>query len=68
MDLQLSNVSLFLGQRFGTKSRRSDKKNQVKTDPFSGIYHTYVPLQNIDAFYEAFGLKRGRNILNQEKS
>jgi endothelin-converting enzyme/putative endopeptidase len=35
MDLQLSNVSLFLGQRLRTKSRRSDKKNQVKTDPHS---------------------------------
>jgi endothelin-converting enzyme/putative endopeptidase len=43
-----------------TKSRRSDKKNQVKTDPHSpGIYHSYVPLKNIDAFYEAFGLKKG---------
>jgi len=43
-----------------TKTRDEAIKNQVKTDPHSpGIYRAYVPLQNVDAFYEAFGIKPG---------
>ncbi|MEM6719284.1 MAG: M13 family metallopeptidase [Bacteroidota bacterium] len=33
---------------------------QIKTDPHSpGKYRAYVPLQNVDAFYEAFDIKEG---------
>lgn len=43
-----------------TKMRDEAIKNQVKTDPHSpGMYRAYVPLQNIDAFYDAFGIKKG---------
>lgn len=43
-----------------TKARDEAVKNQVKTDPHSpGIYRAYVPLQNVDAFYDAFGIKEG---------
>jgi putative endopeptidase len=43
-----------------TKSRDEAIKNQVKTDPHSpGMYRAYVPLQNVDAFYDAFGIKAG---------
>ncbi|WP_159799836.1 M13 family metallopeptidase [Flavobacterium sp. MK4S-17] len=43
-----------------TKSRDEAIKNQVKTDPHSpGMYRAYVPLQNVDAFYDAFGIKQG---------
>ncbi|SNR86561.1 M13 family metallopeptidase [Flavobacterium sp. ov086] len=43
-----------------TKSRDEAIKNQVKTDPHSpGMYRAYVPLQNVDAFYDAFGIKNG---------
>ncbi|WP_306349567.1 M13 family metallopeptidase [Flavobacterium sp. '19STA2R22 D10 B1'] len=43
-----------------TKSRDEAIKNQVKTDPHSpGMYRAYVPLQNVDAFYEAFNIKKG---------
>ena len=43
-----------------TKSRDEALKNQVKTDPHSpGMYRAYVPIQNIDAFYDAFGIKKG---------
>jgi len=43
-----------------TKARDEAIKNQVKTDPHSpGMYRAYVPLQNVDAFYEAFGIKKG---------
>jgi putative endopeptidase len=43
-----------------TKSRDEAIKNQVKTDPHSpGMYRSYVPVQNIDAFYDAFGIKKG---------
>lgn len=43
-----------------TKSRDEAIKNQVKTDPHSpGLYRAYVPLQNVDAFYDAFGIKEG---------
>ena len=43
-----------------TKARDEAIKNQVKTDPHSpGMYRAYVPLQNVDAFYEAFNIKPG---------
>jgi len=43
-----------------TKQREEAVKSQVKTDPHSpGMYRAFVPLQNIDAFYEAFGIKKG---------
>ncbi len=38
-----------------TKMRDEALQNKIKTDPHSpGMYRAYVPLQNIDAFYEAF--------------
>jgi putative endopeptidase len=43
-----------------SKSRDEAIKNQVKTDPHSpGMYRSYVPLQNIDTFYDAFAIKKG---------
>ena len=43
-----------------TKARDEAIKNQVKTDPHSpGMYRAYVPLQNVDAFYDAFNIKPG---------
>ncbi len=43
-----------------TKMRDEAIKNQVKTDPHSpGMYRAYVPLQNVDAFYDAFNIKPG---------
>jgi putative endopeptidase len=43
-----------------TKSRDEAVKNQVKTDPHSpGMYRGYMPLLNIDAFYQAFNIKPG---------
>ncbi|MFH6997833.1 M13 family metallopeptidase [Flavobacterium sp. FlaQc-57] len=43
-----------------TKSRDEAIKSQVKTDPHSpGMYRAVVPIQNVDAFYEAFGIKKG---------
>lgn len=43
-----------------TKSRDEAIKNQVKTDPHSpGMYRAYVPSQNVDAFYQAFDIKKG---------
>ena len=43
-----------------TKARDEAIKNQVKTDPHSpGNYRAYVPLQNVDAFYKAFDIKKG---------
>lgn len=43
-----------------TKARDEAIKNQVKTDPHSpGLYRSYVPLQNVDAFYKAFNIKKG---------
>ncbi|MDR9458387.1 MAG: M13 family metallopeptidase [Salegentibacter sp.] len=38
-----------------TKMRDEALQNKIKTDPHSpGMYRAYVPLQNINAFYEAF--------------
>lgn len=43
-----------------TKIRDEALRTQVKTDPHSpGQYRAYVPLQNVDAFYEAFNVKEG---------
>jgi len=43
-----------------TKSRDEAIKNQVKTDPHSpGMYRAVVPIQNVDVFYQAFGIKKG---------
>lgn len=43
-----------------SKSREEDIKNRVKTDPHSPpMYRAYVPLQNVDAFYHAFDIKKG---------
>ncbi|WP_297516898.1 M13 family metallopeptidase [Flavobacterium sp.] len=41
-----------------SKMRDEAIKNQVKTDPHSpGMYRAYVPLINVDAFYQAFNIK-----------
>lgn len=43
-----------------TKSRDEYIKNQVKTDPHSpAMYRAYVPLQNVQSFYDAFDIKEG---------
>lgn len=43
-----------------TKSRKEALRNQIKTDPHSpGKVRATQPLVNVDAFYEAFGIKEG---------
>ncbi|HMI06473.1 MAG TPA: M13-type metalloendopeptidase, partial [Flavobacterium sp.] len=43
-----------------SKMRDEAIKNQVKTDPHApGMYRGYVPLQDVDAFFEAFNIKPG---------
>ena len=43
-----------------SKMRDEALKNQVKTDPHSpGMYRAYVPIQNLDTFFEAFKIKEG---------
>ena len=43
-----------------SKMRDEALKNQVKTDPHSpGMYRAYVPIQNLDTFYQAFNIKEG---------
>ena len=43
-----------------TKSREEALRNQIKTDPHSpGRVRATQPLVNVDAFYEAFGIKEG---------
>jgi putative endopeptidase len=42
------------------KSRPEALKNQIKTDPHApGMFRAYMPLKNVDAFYEAFDIKEG---------
>ncbi len=46
------------GTIWRTKMRDEAIKNQVKTDPHApGMYRAYVPLQNVDTWYEAFDIK-----------
>ncbi|HNP31812.1 MAG TPA: M13 family metallopeptidase [Flavobacterium sp.] len=43
-----------------SKMRDEALKNQVKTDPHSpGMYRGYVPLLNLDTFYQAWDIKPG---------
>ena len=43
-----------------SKMRDEALKNQVKTDPHSpGMYRAYVPIQNLETFYQAFDIKNG---------
>ncbi len=45
------------------KMRDEALRNALKTSPHSpGMYRAYVPLTNIDAFYEAFDIKEGDKI------
>lgn len=46
-----------------SKMRDEAIKNQVKTDPHSpGMYRAYVPLQNVDSFYQAFDINEGQKL------
>jgi endothelin-converting enzyme/putative endopeptidase len=46
-----------------TKMRDEAIKSQVKTDPHTpGMYRAYVPIQNVDAFYQAFDIKSGEGM------
>lgn len=46
------------GTIWRSKMRDEALKSQVKTDPHSpGMYRAYVPLQNIDSFYQAFNIQ-----------
>ncbi len=48
------------GTIWRSKMRDEAIKNQVKTDPHSpGMYRAYVPLQNVESFYQAFNIKEG---------
>jgi putative endopeptidase len=46
-----------------SKMRDEAIKNQVKTDPHSpGMYRAFVPLQNVEAFYQAFNITEGQKL------
>jgi putative endopeptidase len=48
------------GTIWRTKTRDEALKNQIKTDPHApGMYRAFMPLQNVDAFYEAFNIVEG---------
>lgn len=41
-----------------TKTRQEALRTQIKNDPHApGYYRSYLPLQNIDAFYDAFDIQ-----------
>ena len=43
-----------------TKMREEALRTRVMTDPHSpGMYRGYVPLQNVESFYEAFDVQEG---------
>ena len=52
-----------------TKMREEALRTRVMTDPHSpGMYRGYVPLQNIQAFYDAFDIKESDGMyLSPEK-
>ena len=43
-----------------TKMRENALRSSIKTNPHApGMYRAYMPLQNVDAFYKAFDIKKG---------
>ncbi|UUV22810.1 M13 family metallopeptidase [Paenimyroides aestuarii] len=57
------------GTIWRTKMRDEAIKNQVKTDPHApGMYRSYVPLQNVDSWYEAFDIKPGDKLYVSPKN
>ena len=43
-----------------TKMREDALRNLIKTNPHApGMYRAYMPLKNVDAFYDAFNIKEG---------
>lgn len=45
------------------KTREEALRTQIKNDPHSpGIYRAYLPLQNVNEFYNAFDVKEGDNM------
>lgn len=43
-----------------TMMREDEMRNKIKTDPHSpGMYRATMPIQNMDEFHEAFGIKEG---------
>ncbi len=62
IDSYTPNQRFFISWSTVWRSKMRDEalKNQVKTDPHSpGMYRAYVPLQNVDSFYQAFDIKEG---------
>ncbi|TYP99796.1 putative endopeptidase [Tenacibaculum adriaticum] len=48
------------GTIWRTKMRDEALKNLIMTNPHApGMYRAYMPLKNVDAFYEAFDVKEG---------
>ena len=48
------------GTIWRTKMRDEALKNRIMTDTHApGMYRAYMPLKNVDAFYEAFNVKEG---------
>lgn len=48
------------GTVWRVKMRDDALKNLIKTNPHSpGMYRAYMPLQNVDAFYDAFNIVEG---------
>ena len=51
-----------------SKMRDEALKNQVKTDPHSpGMYRAYIPLLNLETFYQAFDIKKGDGMYVEPK-
>lgn len=43
-----------------TMMREETMRNRIKTDPHSpGMFRAFAPIQNMDAFYQAFDIKEG---------
>jgi putative endopeptidase len=48
------------GTIWRTKMRDEAMRNLIKTDPHApGVYRAFMPLQNVDTFYEAFNIVEG---------
>jgi predicted metalloendopeptidase len=56
----LSNV--FISWTFGEQNLVMKQSKSSKTDPHSPECTEHVPIQNVDAFYDAFTIKRRRHV------
>jgi predicted metalloendopeptidase len=51
-----------------SKARCSNQEPSKNRSTLSGMYRAYVPLQNVDTFYQAFDIKKVTECTSRQKT